>query len=173
MVKTRHNNNWQRRGFALLWDPETLANIANHEEIISIRQLMKIASDWPEILPSGEGTTLVVAGFEGVLDVLNDEDAKTWLEKDIQTTVLSFQDFYEGQAGLVFWLPAGQKKISMNSATEKYYWKHRASGAEGLPIGRLLFSGAENEVVRLINAPQTSVDHDGKHWIGLHHPRIS
>ena len=61
----------------------------------------------------------------------------------------------------------------MNSATEKYYWKHRASGAEGLPIGRLLFSGAENEVVRLINAPQTSVDNDGKHWIGLHHPRIS
>jgi len=37
----------------------------------------------------------------------------------------------------------------------------------------LLFAGAESEVVRLIDNPDVSADQDGKHWIGLHHPRIS
>ncbi len=52
MVKTRHKittgNEEALRCSGIL---KTLAKIANHEEIISIRQLMKLASDWPEILP--------------------------------------------------------------------------------------------------------------------------
>jgi len=47
------------------------------------------------------------------------------------------------------------------------------AGGDGLPIGRLLFSGAENEVERILNTEDGSADYDGKHWAGLHHPRIS
>ena len=61
----------------------------------------------------------------------------------------------------------------MNGATERYFWKHRPSGNDGLAIGRLLFSGAENEVERILNTDDPKADYDGKAWAGLHHPRIS
>ena len=173
MVRTRFNHNWSRRGLALLWDPEALSSIVTPDKVFSLRQFFQLVDHWPDDLPAGDGSTLVVVGLEGALDVLDAEDAVKWLETDAQPAIFSFQDFYEGQAGLVLWLPSGRGKISMNRATENYYWKHRPTGGDGLPIGRLLFTGAESEVVRLIDDPDVGADHDGKHWIGLHHPRIS
>jgi len=61
----------------------------------------------------------------------------------------------------------------MKGPTEQYYWKHRDARPDGLPIGRLLFSGAESEVERIMNTEDYNADYDGKHWAGLHHPRIS
>jgi hypothetical protein len=105
--------------------------------------------------------------------VLDADDAQRWIETDLKEAVLSFQDHYQGQAGLIFWMPSGRHRISMKGASEQYFWKHRSSGTDGLPLGRLLFSGAESEVERLLNSEDENVDCDGKHWIGLHHPRIS
>jgi len=67
----------------------------------------------------------------------------------------------------------GWPRISMKGSTEQYYWKHRGFGPDGLPIGRLLFSGAENEVERIMNTDDSNADYDGKYWAGLCHPRIS
>ena len=166
-MRTRCNNNWQRRGFALLWDTQTLSELASPSEVLSMREIFALKDQWPDV------DTLVVAGLEGSLDVLSSADAHTWLSGDFRDLVMSFQDFYEGQAGLVLWMPSGRDRISMNRATEEYFWTHRDSGAGGLPIGRLLFSGAENELERLLNTAESGVDVDGKNWIGLHHPRIS
>ena len=173
MVKTRFNQGWPRRGIALLWDAEVLAGLNAPDEVVSLRQFFAMADDWPDDLPAADGDALVVAGLEGCLDVLAGEDARGWLETDLKEALLSFQDFYQGQAGLIFWMPSGRNRISMKGASEAYYWRHRHSGTEGLPIGRLLFSGAENEVERLLNTDDPHADYDGKHWAGLHHPRIS
>ena len=173
MVRIRYNQGWSRRGFALLWEVNSLAKLVDPAEVVSLRQFFAMAKDWPEDLPAASGDALVVAGLEGCLDVFDAADAARWLETDLKEAVLSFQDHYQGQAGLVFWLPSGRHRISMKGATEQYYWKHRSSGANGLAIGRLLFSGAENEVERLLDSEDGKADYDGKHWIGLHHPRIS
>ena len=173
MVRIRYNQGWPRRGFALLWDVKTLVELVPPAKVVSLRQFFAFASDWPEDLPAADGDSLVVSGLEGCLDVLDAADAHRWIETDLKEAVLSFQDHYEGQAGLVLWLPSGRHRISMKGATEQYYWKHRSSGSDGLPIGRLLFSGAENEVERLLDSEDGKADYDGKHWIGLHHPRIS
>lgn len=173
MVRIRYNQGWPRRGFALLWDVKTLLELAEPADVVSLRQFFALAKSWPEDLPAAGGDALVVSGLEGCLDVLGAGDVERWVESDLKEAVLSFQDQYQGQAGLVFWLPSGRNRISMRGATEQYYWKHRSSGAEGLPIGRLLFSGAENEVERLLDSEDGKADYDGKHWIGLHHPRIS
>ena len=173
MVRIRYNQGWPRRGFALLWDVTTLADMVSPAEVGSLRQFFALVDRWPEDLPAAGGDALVVAGLEGCLDVLDGDDAQRWIERDLKEAVLSFQDHYQGQAGLVFWLPSGRHRISMKGATEEYYWRHRGSGADGLPIGRLLFSGAENEVERLLDSEDGKSDYDGKHWIGLHHPRIS
>ncbi len=173
MVRTRFNQGWPRRGIALLWDAEILSRLNAPHEVVSLRQFFGMVDDWPDELPAADGDAVVVSGLEGCLDVLNGEDAITWIETDLKEAVLSFQDFYQGQAGLILWAPSGRNRITMKGASEAYFWKHRHSGDEGLPIGRLLFSGAENEVERLLNTDDPHADYDGKHWAGLHHPRIS
>ena len=61
----------------------------------------------------------------------------------------------------------------MVGSSEEYYWKHGAKGSGGLHLGRLLYSGAENEVERILDTDNENVDYDGKAWAGLYHPRIS
>jgi hypothetical protein len=174
MVQTRFNRGWCRRGFGLLWDVEALAQVADPDAVLSLRQFFAHADHWPDgDLPAADGYAMVVSGLEGCLDILARRDAELWIETDLKEAILSFQDFYQGGAGLIFWLPSGRNRISMKGATEQYYWKHRDSGPDGLPIGRLLFSGAESEVERIMNTDDTNADYDGKHWVGLHHPRIS
>jgi len=173
MVKTRFNHGWTRSGFAILWDAELLSTLAAPQDVVSLRQFFAYGDDWPEELPAAQGNALVVAGLEGCLDVLSGEDAVTWIETDLKDAVLSFQDFYGSSAGLILWVPSGRSRISMRGASETYYWKHRDISDDGLPFGRLLFAGAENEVERLLNTDKSNVDYDGKHWAGLHHPRIS
>jgi len=173
MVRVRHNHGWSRRGVALLWEVKSLLQIVEPAKVISLRHFFAVANNWPDELPAADGDALVVAGIEGCLDVLDANDAQHWVETDLKEAILSFQDYYEGQAGLIFWLPSGRHRISMKGATENYYWKHRLSGGDGLAIGRLLFSGAENEVCRLMDCDNENADYDGIHWIGLHHQRIS
>jgi len=173
MVRTRFNQGWSRRGFSLLWDAETLAEISDPIDVVSIRQMFAMANAWPDDLPAAGGDAIVVAGVEGCLDVLDGPDAERWLTEDLRKAVLSFQYNYEGAAGLILWMPSGRTRISMRGASEEYYYRHRGSGEHGLHIGRLLWSGAENEVERVMNAPDTNTDYDSKHWVGLYHPRIS
>lgn len=173
MVRTRFNHGWSRRGFTLLWDAETLAEIVDPAEVVSIRQMFAMVDRWPDELPAAGGDAVVVAGVEGCLDVLSGPEAERWLVEDLRRAIMSFQTHYEGGAGLVFWLPSGRSRIVMRGASEEYHYKHRNSGESGLHIGRLLWSGAENEIERIMNTDDDAADYDGKHWVGLYHPRIS
>lgn len=172
MVRRRFNRGWSRRGFALLWCPETLALIGKPAEVCSLRQFFAMVDDWPDDLPLG-GDTIIVSGVEGCIDVLEAEDAEQWIESDLRQAILSFQDYYQGGAGLILWLPSGRNRIAMRGASEEYFYRHRGAGEEGLHIGRLLWSGAENELERIMNTDDENADYDGKHYAGLHHPRIS
>jgi len=174
MVLIRQDDVWMRRGFTLLWGAETLTHVAQPSQVVSLRQFFAMANAWPEELPASDGNTLVVSGFEGCLDILSKEDAEQWIENDLKEVILSFQDEYEGQAGLIFWVPSGRNRIFMTGAREEYYWKHSTSGTgRELHIGRLLWSGAEKELERLLSSKDSGADYDGKTWVGLHHPRIS
>ena len=141
--------------------------------VLSLRLFFALMDDWPEDLPAAGVDALVVAGLEGCLDVLSGEDAAQWLETDLREAILSFQDCCKGQAALILWTPSRRNRIIMRGVSETYHWKHRDASHEGLPIGRLLFSCAENEVGRLLNTDDSGAAYDGKHWAGLHHTRIS
>ena len=173
MVRTRFNQGWSRRGFCLLWDAETLAELVDPLEVISIRELFAMVDDWPEHLPAAGGDAVVVAGVEGCLDVLSGPDAERWLVENLRHAIMSFQSHYEGQACLILWLPSGRNRITMRRASEAYFYKHAHSPGKELHIGRLLWSGAESEIERIIRSQDKGEDYDGKHWVGLYHPRIS
>lgn len=161
---------WMRRGFTLLWDVDLLGEVAPPNEIISLRQFYTLANAWPSELPSFGGYALVVSGLEGSLDALSDDESDLWLQEHLRPAVLDFQDEYEGQAALMFWLPSGGSRLKMHRATEEYYWKRSASN---ISLGRCLWAGAESDVERILTPDSPNADPDGPAWCGLHHPRIS
>ena len=110
---------WQRRGTSWLWDEEARNQICLAGEVWSLRQFLRAKANWPDELPSNGGRTLVVAGLDGSLDLLTPTDAEVWLDDSIKPAVLSFQDEYEGEAALIFWLPGGHHRLKAHAATDE------------------------------------------------------
>lgn len=158
---------WQRRGTSWLWDEEARNLVCTAPEVWSLRQFMQSVGQWPEDLPSNGGNTLVVAGLDGGLDLLAPDDAEAWLGDAVKDAILSFQGFYEGQASLIFWLPAGQSRLKTNIATDSVEWRCAAPhGDSQLAFGRLLW-GEANEY------PQEILLRSGAKPAGLFHLRIT
>lgn len=173
-MKLRHNHGWHRRGFSILWDADVLEDLVTPADVVSVRQFFGMQHDWPEDLPACNGDALVVAGVEGCLGALSFADAERWIEEDLKQAVLSFQDHFEGQTGLMLWVPSGTNVITPNATGDKYMWKHGAgASAKQLEFGRLLFAGAEREIERIMNTDDKNAPADSKAWVGLYHPRIS
>src|SRR3546814_10158541 len=86
---------WQRRGTSWVWDEEARNQVCAADEVWSIRQFLRAAGKWPEDLPSNQNNTLVVAGLDGCLDLLNPNEAETWLGDTVKSAILSFQAHYE------------------------------------------------------------------------------
>ena len=174
-MKILQEDVWKRRGVNLLWDSGTLSALALPAEVVTIRQFFAMVGHWPDDLPCNDGNTLVVAGLEGCMDILDPKGAENWLKSDVLSATLRFQDHYSLEAALVFWLPSGgERRIRMNPATESYSWVCSAPHSrETLDLGRILWAGAEADVSRIIASDHTNADPDGPAWIGLHHPRLS
>lgn len=158
---------WQRRGTSWIWDEEARNLICQPREVWSLRQFLQSVGQWPDDLPSNNGNALVVAGLEGGLDLLSPEDAEAWLGDAIKDAILSFQGFFEGQASLVFWLPAGQSRMKVNIATDSVEWRCAAPHGDGLlDFGRILW-GEANEY------PQEILLREATKAAGLFHLRIT
>lgn len=171
---TIQGDRWKRRGFSLLWNPRVLTTVIAPTAVVSVRDLFAFRKAWPDELPGSEGDSLVVAGLDGCLDSLSAQDALAWLETDLKSTVLSFQEHYEGQAALILWLASGRSRIGMDLADEEYFWKVNAGRDGGrLPLGRCLWGGAETDASRILISDEKYPDFDGEAYVGLHHPRIS
>src|SRR5688500_3117712 len=110
-MRQLHDTVWQRRGTTWLWDEEARNQICTAGEVWSLRQFLRAVGSWPTDLPSNHGKTLVVAGLDGSLDLLAPNDGESCLGEVIKPAILRFQDEYEGEAALVFWLPAGQNRL--------------------------------------------------------------
>ena len=173
-MKVIRDQSWMRRGLTLLWNAEALARVATPEQAISLRAFLKLRGQWPEELPAANGDAVVVVGIEGCLDSLTPNDASEWIESDLKGSILEFQDEYQGQAALIFWLPSGRNRIKMDAATEEYSWLCEGPyKGQTLAFGRHLFAGAAPDLQRLSNSKEANPDPDGASWIGLYHPHIS
>jgi len=166
-MKQLRDSVWQRRGPSWIWDAEALTQVCAASEVWSLRQFLLAVEHWPEGLPSNNGATLVVAGLDGCLDLLAPSDAENWLSAEIKDAILSFQDFYSGEASLIFWLPSGAGRITVNSATDAVGWRCAApSSGQQLDFGRLLWGEAREY-------PQEVLLHEGAKPAGLFHLRIT
>ena len=173
-MKILQGDVWKRIGMSLLWGGETLSVLAQPRSVVTIRQFFALVGSWPDELPCNGGDTLVVAGLEGCIDLLAPADAESWLKSELLPAILDFQDKYEGQAALVFWMPTGKNRVKMNPATEEYFWVCSAPhSTERLELGRILWAGAKTDVARIMDPNCQNKDPDGPAWIGLRHLRLS
>lgn len=158
---------WQRRGISWIWDTYAFSSVAKASEVFSLRELMRASKNWPDDLPSNSGNTLVVAGLDACLDLLTPNDADAWLGNELKSTVLSFQDFYSGEAALVFWLPNGQRRLPIDLATDSVRWRCSAPHSDAeIEFGRLLWGEAREY-------PQEILLAQGSKPAGLFHLRIT
>lgn len=157
---------WQRRGTSWIWDEEARNQVCVASEVWSLRQFLQAAGNWPDDLPSNGNNTLVVAGLEGGLDLLTPEDAEAWLGDAVKQAILSFQDAYDGQAALIFWLPGGGNRIRAQAATDEVNWLCHTPHGHQLDFGRILW-GQANEY------PQEILLRVGAKAAGLFHLRIT
>lgn len=158
---------WQRRGISWIWDDAALGAIARPAEVFSLRQLMRAVGQWPDDLPSNDGDTLVVAGLDGCLDLLSPADAEDWLGNELKDAVLAFQSHYQGETALVFWLPGGTRRISINVATDAVYWRCAAPyGGQQLDFGRVLWGESGEYPQEILLTPDAKP-------VGLFHLRIT
>ena len=116
-MKILQGDAWKRRGVSLLWGGEALSGLAQPQNVTSIRQFFAMVGQWPDDLPCNGGDTLVVAGLEGCIDLMDPVEAEAWLKSDLLPAVLAFQDEYSLEAALVFWMPTGKNRVKMNRAT--------------------------------------------------------
>jgi hypothetical protein len=157
---------WQRRGTSWLWDEEARNLMCTANEVWSLRQFLRAVGRWPDDLPSNGSKTLVVAGLDGSLDLLTPTDAETWLSDAIKPAVLSFQDEYQGDAALIFWLPGGHSRLRVHAATDEVNWLCQSPHGHQIDFGRILW-GQANEY------PQEILLREGGKTAGLFHLRIT
>lgn len=157
---------WQRRGTSWLWDEEARNNVCAACEVWSLRQFVRAVGRFPDALPSNSGNTLVVAGLDASLDLLGPTEAEGWLGDAIKKGILSFQDSYDGQAALVFWLPTGSTRIKVQRTDDSVSWICHAPHGYALDFGRILW-GEANEY------PQEIQLREGGKSVGLFHLRIT
>ncbi|MGG0940181.1 hypothetical protein ABHN11_29705 [Brevibacillus centrosporus] len=174
MAGVINGSSWTRRGISLLWDSNSLSAMCQVEQIHSLRQfLYYYQTEWPEELHSADGFALIVAGLDTIFDTMEPEALTDWLERVFYQALLSFQHAYEGQCGLIFWLPEGQKRIVQNMTDGLFYWK--LSGeyhGETITLSSCLWNGAARDA-KLISRSSTLHDVTERDCIGLFHPRIS
>jgi len=157
---------WQRRGTSWLWDEEARNQICLAGEVWSLRQFLRARGNWPDELPRNGGRTLVVAGLDGRLDLLTPTDAEVWLDDSIKPAVLSFQDEYEGEAALVFWLPRGHHRLKAHAATDEVCWVGLAPQGHQIDFGHILLGQANDYAQEILRR-------NGGSPAGLFHLRIT
>lgn len=161
---------WTRRGLSLIWGAPALAGIAP-QEILSLRQLFQMAANgFSAPLPSNGGRLVVATGLEGALDALAPEDAEIWTQDRVRPLLEGFQEAWDGNGALAFWLPSGENRIVSRPAHNAYDWR-LPTGHSGntLPLSQLIFAGAHEDLKQIIVCDPPG----DKSWVGLYHPRIS
>jgi membrane-associated phospholipid phosphatase len=161
---------WMRRGLSLLWGASALAKVMP-QEVLSLRTLFRLAAEgFPAALPSNGGKLLIATGLEGALDALSPDQAETWAVERVRPLLERFQEAWDGEGALGFWLPSGHARIVSRPAGAAYDWRLATGhGGKTLPLSGLIFAGAEDDLKRIVddNADRAAA------WIGLYHPRVS
>ena len=144
------DDTWTTCGVSALWEAAALHQLTGRSHTVSVREFLRLhAAGWPENAEALSERALVVAGIEAVLDALEPADAQDWMLGTFYKAVHEYCD--EGgpggggrEAALVVWLADGNRVV--RKLTGGYDWHCAIRSYGKLPLGNLLFNGAESSV---------------------------
>jgi len=102
---------WQRRGSSVVFHSKLLGPLIDAGCMVSLRDALGWLKSWPSE-PPGESPTVLIAGLETVLEVLDPPGAEEFLRTRVKAFIDQFQEHWD-QRGLVFGFgcPAGRFKV--------------------------------------------------------------
>lgn len=165
---------WKRKGINILWSGPALAELQAASRVISLRRFFELQQQgWPEeAIPWVGDTALMIAGLDVAVDALPMEEAEHWIEQQVYSKILDFQDCFEGQCALIFWMADEKRWYEVPGDNTFEWYLDGPYKGQRLALGRCIWNGAENGV-RRIETPVASKGDGKTQWIGLHHHRIS
>jgi len=144
------DDTWTTCGISVLWEAAGLHLLADRSRTVSVREFLRLhAAGWPGDAEALSKGALVVAGLEAVLDAMEPAAAEDWMLRTFYNAVHEYNGVggpADGgrEAALIVWLADGNRVLP--KLTGGYEW-HCAIKSHGkLPLGNLLFNGAESSV---------------------------
>jgi hypothetical protein len=144
------DDTWTTCGVSVLWEATGLHLLTGRSRTVSVREFLRLhAAGWPDGAEALNERALVVAGLEAVLDAMEPAAAQDWMLATFYKAVHEYQDVGgpgDGgrEAALIVWLADGNRVL--RKLTGGYEW-HCAIRSHGkLPLGNLLFNGAESSI---------------------------
>lgn len=106
------------------------------EQVLPLRALFTLPQRWPDDLPANGGQALIVAGLDVALDALGDvETASAWLENDVRPMLRRFEEQYQPNGAVIFWVPAGARRLELHTSSGEHRWRLQRGGELALLRG--------------------------------------
>jgi hypothetical protein len=157
---------WLYQGSSVVFDKGRLGPLITQDCMISLREALGWLKAWPNE-PGGDGKTVLVAGLEVYLDVMDVADAENLLRRRIKPFILEFQSRWD-QCGLVFGFSQVEKFKTNTSDDEVLFQRKDRSQVR---FSRFLWDG--NATLDVWCLKDGEVSSTSKPTIGYHVRRIS
>ena len=113
---------WLYQGSSIVFNRAMLGPLITQNGMISLRQALSWLNGWPAA-PIGNGQTILVAGLEVYLDVMDVADSEKLLRQRIKPFILEFQSRWD-QCGLVFGF-SQVEKFKTNAAEDEVLFQRK------------------------------------------------
>ena len=157
---------WQRKGISWLWDADARNQVCASPEIWSLRDFLAAAPSraWPDKLPSNGGNALVVAGLDACLNLFDPVEAELWLKNEYKPALKNFQNHFNGELALLFWLPVGGSRLVVKQPSDDVVWICQKPTMAEVAFGRILWGNTGNNPQEILQ---------GGVRAGLYHKQLS
>jgi len=157
---------WLYQGSSVVFTKATLGPLITKNNMISLRQALSWLNAWPES-PDGDGKTVLVAGLEVCLDMMDVADAEKLLRQRIKPFILEFQSRWD-QCGLIFGF-SQMEKFKINAADDEVMFQRKDRSQ--VRFSRYLWDGSSTLEIWCLKDGEASGS--TKPVIGYHVRRIS
>ncbi|OCQ93482.1 hypothetical protein BCD64_00875 [Nostoc sp. MBR 210] len=157
---------WQRRGSSIVFHRDLLVPLIESGAMVSLREALSWANNWPLEPPNGSNTVLIV-GLETCLEVMVPSEAEIFLRRTIRPFLLESRNHWD-RCGLIFGFGCSEKRFCIDPQ-ESILFVY-LDGTTHIRLSEGLWNGAARNELFYLTTPEQTKNHD---VVGGYHVRLS